>query len=459
MPVFWRRLVYRWCVEFNPMYLLSAALVLGGCFLLSRGIASGESLWATLGLTAVSEVYAFSLMGGAALLMRIGRRRPAVMLALLSLLYLWDMTLHTETSAYLGTAGMWVVGLWFAAFVAKVHGFAWALRVRFARRVTAAALLAAIGLALGPRWIPELGARHAGELVAVWCFVLGALYRSSGGVESAEVLSPWGRTVLARVTRAAWWVSGVLVGAHVLFWTTSHGIALSLVLPVMPLLYLRGVRSEGRAWVVVLGTLAVVALALPSALAVTALVSAAALVLRALSPTFGVDAEPAPTEREIQQPYRWSGAPASRVAAVPAVLSGVIAHAEQMRAFTGAFSALYLAAWTRDWAGGPWPAHLAVLDAALTLGAFLAVWKLHLRSPLVPLAACHAHLVAHVVPAPRGAFEWGLTSVTLGFALLFGSLAASYRFRLQPVASMPLEPPDAPGTRERRGADATSGSS
>lgn len=113
---FWRRLLYRWFVEYNPLYLLSAALVLGGCFLLSRGLASDESPFVSLGITLVSEVYAFGLLGGAALLTRIGPRRPAVMLALLFALYQWDLTLHTETCAYLGATGRWAAAVWLAVF-------------------------------------------------------------------------------------------------------------------------------------------------------------------------------------------------------------------------------------------------------------------------------------------------------------------------------------------------------
>ena len=39
-----RRLLHRWLVEYNPLYLLSAALVLAGTFLCSRGLADGEQL-------------------------------------------------------------------------------------------------------------------------------------------------------------------------------------------------------------------------------------------------------------------------------------------------------------------------------------------------------------------------------------------------------------------------------
>ncbi len=110
---FWRRLMYRWLIEYNPLYLLSAALVLGGMQLISRGLAENGSLYQQVGVAAIAEVYAFALIGGAALLTRIGLRRPAVLLALVTILYQGDLTLHTETCAYLGWVGWLGAGAWY----------------------------------------------------------------------------------------------------------------------------------------------------------------------------------------------------------------------------------------------------------------------------------------------------------------------------------------------------------
>ena len=79
---FWRPLLHRWFIEYNPFYLLSATLVLAGMIVWSHGVAEQGSLYGSFGIAAVAEVYAAALIGGAALLMRIGQRRPAVMLAL-----------------------------------------------------------------------------------------------------------------------------------------------------------------------------------------------------------------------------------------------------------------------------------------------------------------------------------------------------------------------------------------
>ena len=439
-----RQLFYRWFVEYNPLYLLSAALVLGGSFLLSRGLAGEESLLGTVGIALVAEVYAACLVGGAALLTRIGMKRPAVMLALLSVLYQWDITLHTETCAYLGAPGAWATAGWLAIFAGKLYALAWALRIRLARRVVAAAALAALGLALGPRLLPVLGPRMGGACLAAWLFALVSLYRE-GGLSSLVPLDAWGHAVLRRATWAAWLLSGALVGMHVFFWWKDHGLALAFVLPIVALARVRRVGTERRAWGLVVGTLAAVALWVPSTFFATALLAAAALCLRAFAPTFhAVESTAPPREEAPAQPYRAGGTPEVAAPPPPIAIPASVDAAERARLLVGAIFAAYLSAWTLRWTSGPWPSHVLALDLALTASVLLAMWKGRVRSPLAPLATWHLHFVvgANLVPAPSTHVEWGALAVGLGFVLLAGSLLASYRLRARPV----VVPGVAPGT-------------
>src|SRR4051812_37312222 len=121
---FWRRLLHRWLVQYNPLYLLSASLCLGGMILCSRGLAREGSAHGELVVAGIAELYAVALIAGAALLTRIGQRRPAVMLALLTALYQCDLTLHTEACVWLGGAGMVAAAAWLALFVAKLLALA-----------------------------------------------------------------------------------------------------------------------------------------------------------------------------------------------------------------------------------------------------------------------------------------------------------------------------------------------
>ena len=430
---FWPRLLYRWFVEYNPLYLVSAALVLGGCILWSKGLVQQESLAGPLGVAFVAELYALALVCGAAILTRIGLRRPAVMLALIFVIYQWDTTLHTETCAYLGWVGRMAAACWLLLFAGKLYALGWALRLRFDRRLVIAALTAAAGLALAPHVLPGLGGRSAAALVATWVFAVGALYRREAIVSKIE-LDAWGRTVLRRATHAAWALSGALLGLHVLVWCRDHDVSLAPLLFAAPLLTLRCVRSEARMWATVLTTLVLAAQARPDAFFATSFLAAAALCLRALAPTFAPTPGPAQPDAEPHPgagPYR-TGAVAreAQVHSYPGVAPAVVGERERQRSLVGALFGTYLAVWTVHWSHGPWPPHMVGLDAALGLLVALVVWRTRLRSPLVPLLVCYGHLVVErrLVPVPASAVSMGETLVALGFALLVGSLVTSYRF-------------------------------
>lgn len=422
-----RRLLHRWLIEYNPLYLLSAALVLTGTSLCSRGLAQEDSGYGPLGVAAVAELYAVCLIGGAALLMRIGHRRPAVMLALLTVLYQWDLTLHTERSPYLGSGA---AVLWVAVFVAKIYGLAWAVRIRLSRTAAAAAILAGVGLVFFPLQLHRLDPRQAGSLVALWAFALASLLRSST-VTSLVPQGGWGATVLRRAVRAAWVLSALLVSGHVLFWSWQWEILLSMLLPVVPLLLVHRVRSEGRVWALVVGTLFVVGMTMPAAFSVTALLAAGALGLRALAAP-SVD-RPAQQVARPEPPYRSSdaSAPADEPEVTATALPVPLERRAIERLVVGAAFGVYLSVWTLGWSGGAWPAHVFLLDLGLTAVVVVAAWKARVRSALAPLLGCYLHFViqARLVPAPRSLVEWGASAVGLGFVLLAASLATSYRLR------------------------------
>ena len=277
---FWRRLLHRWFVEYNPLYLFSASLVLGGIILISRGLAQGSGSGSEIGVAAIAELYAVALIGGAAFLTRIGHRRPAVMLALLTVLYQYDLTLHTETCKSLGAAGVWAAGGWLVLFVAKLHALAWAMKIRLARSAVATLTLGALGLAVLPHWLHGTDARSANAMVVLWLVGGVSLYRP-GAVTSLVELDAWGQTVLRRAVTAAWLLSALLLALHVLFWSTQSRLSIAALAAVAPLLGVRWIRSEVRVWCVVMATLLVVGLKLPGAFSVTAFVAAVALVLRA----------------------------------------------------------------------------------------------------------------------------------------------------------------------------------
>jgi hypothetical protein len=436
---FGRRLLHRWFVEYNPLYLLSASLVLGGMFLLSRGLAHEGSLHGPLGVAAIAELYALALIGGAALLTRIGHRRPAVMLALLTVLYQLDLTLHTETCAHLGLVGVWATSVWIGLFAVKLHALAWAMKLRLARRAFATSMLGGLGLAVLPHVLFGVTSRTAGAIVALWLCALTSLWRS-GGVTSLVPLDAWGETVVRRAVRATWLLSGFLLTLHVLFWTLHYSLELSTLVAVAPLFAVRWMRSESRVWALAGATLLVAAYCFPASFASAALVSAIVLALRAGDSIRGLDASVVAQAVVVGAtsagPYRMVGADRETSAPASATAQAALrvvtdARAATVRLLTGAAFALYLSAWSMDWTGGPWPAHVLALDIVFTTGAVLAFWRARARVSAVPLIASWTHFAVkiEVLVAPRTALGWGGAAVAGGFALLIASLATSYWLR------------------------------
>ena len=430
LDAFWRRLLHRWLVQYNPIYLLSAALVLGGMTLLSRGFAERGSVFGELGVAAIAEVYAFALIGGAALLTRIQLRRPGVMLALLVVLYQGDLTLQTETSAYLGGAGIVASAVWAIVFGFKLRVLAWAVRLRLSRTAFAVAMFGALGVTVIPHLMVRADAHTSGSVITIWLFALAvsALW-SDREVTSTVSLDAWGRTVMRRALRASWIIWAVLLLFHVGFWLREAALALPLGVPMAALLSTRWVRREGFVWLIVGVAMWVTAVTAPESFSLLACMVAVVLGLNALRQP--VTLRVAKTRYHRSGPYR---TPVDEDTPRPCRVRHSFTRAEPatlLRLLSGSVFALYLSVWTIGWSGGAWPAHLLALDGLLTVAVALLVWKGRMRLVLVPLAATYFHLAvqAQLVSAPTTVLQWGATCVGLGFALLAASLVGSVLLR------------------------------
>jgi hypothetical protein len=426
-----RRLLYRWFVEYNPLYLVSALLVLGGLTVISRGHAEQGTMSPEIGaIPVIAEVYAAVLIAGAALLTRLGLRRPAVMLALITALYQCDLTLFTERSVYLGSAGGLAVFAWLVMFVAKLYALAWAMRVRVSRSAAAVAAFGALGLAVLPRCLSEGDPARMNALVALWVFsVFAAGLWTSRAVTSTVELDAWGRTVLARVVKATWLMWAALALLHLVFWCVAYQVSALVLLPVALLLSTRWMLREAAVWCAATGTLLLVGWVMPGSMSSVALMSASVLCLRALRrPTWtdhGID------EPQSTAPYRVprTGEPPGHR---PASLCFTRAKRDSMlRLLVGSLCCVYLSAWTSGWSGGSLPEHVVVLDVLLTAVAALVVWRARAWAALVPLAAMYFHLAVQRrhVTAPASPEQWGRAAVGLGFGLLVASLVTSWRLR------------------------------
>jgi hypothetical protein len=424
-----RRLLHRWLVQYNPLYLVSATLCLAGMHLTSRGLAAQESLFGALSVEAITEAYALALIGGAALLTRLGQRRPAVMLVLLAALYQGDLALYTEACTCLHTAGIAASMAWIALFVAKLYAMAWAVKVRPSWSAVGLAAYGGIGLALIPQLLLRMNEGSANALVALWVFSVAALgLNVSRSVASAVGLDDWGRTVLRRALRAVWLMWALAIVGHVVFWSQSLSVNLIALVPAAVLIATRFLRSESRVWAAVAATLVIVARIQPQLFSLCAVMAAATLVMRAYRHLQRRVALPGAS---MASPFRGSdGEPAEAIAVVEWVFAPASTSARR-RLLAGALFASYLALWTVGWSGGPWPLHSLPLDLTLTAIVVLLAAKGRMRIALPPLAISYAHLLvqAHVVTAPHTTLEWGALSTGVAFALLIASLAASYWLR------------------------------
>jgi hypothetical protein len=427
-------LFHRWFVEYNPLYLVSAALVLVGVDLLLRGLEGRADVLGYFGITAIAEVYAWALIGSAALLVRIRLRRPAVMLALLAAAYQCDPMLHTETCAHLDGIGKLATLVWIVVFVAKLRALAWAMRLRLSASAFVVATVGGLGLALLPWMLREYDAQFASALVATWLFSLFAVGAwSLRRIASVDVLDAWGVVVARRSFRAVWLGWGAAVIVHVLFWRAQYPFALHLqvLVPVALLLVTRLCRRESHVWAWTGGALAIAAVHVPSQFALVACMAAATLALRALrQPVVPPTIAEAPPRW--MDPYRASDDLAAPPRLPEATLEFVVAQRTAMlRLLAGALGCVYLAAWTHAWIGGPWPEHAWWLD--LVLLAVTVVWAKSLRDrlPLVlpAVTALHGAIEVRLVSAPESILQWGATCVAVGFVCLLLALVASVRWR------------------------------
>lgn len=381
---FWRALFHRWFIEYNPLYLLSAALVLGGSWVCARELAWQGSVAGPIAVAAIAEVYAVALVLGAALLVRLGLRRPATMLGLVAVVYQWDLTLHTETCEVLGSAAVPLAAAWSLVFVGKLRGLAWALRLGPSRSLLAAAAIAGAGLAAWP-FVRHAGPTNLTLLLAGWVFVVVWCARR-GALASVVPLDAWGETVLRWSTLAIHLVSASLLCVHVWFWQSSASFSGATLACAVLLVMLSTAERERQVWGTVLVALLVAVLFDPRHAHVTFGLAALALALRL-------------RER-----------PAKRV---------VLA----------AMSLVLMAAWTRGWDGGPWPAHLLALDLAWTCAVLGAGVRMRTPAALVPVGALWTHAAVVAGFVPRTPLERGATALAVGFLLLGGSLAMTWRLR------------------------------
>lgn len=381
-PSFTRALLHRWLVEYNPVYLCSAALVLFGLTLIARALAQDDSVASMLAVPVLAELYAFALIGGAAFLVRIGHRRPAAMLGLLAVLYQGDLTMNVELAVYLDVVGKIAAGAWVLLFALKLRALGWALQLRLSWSAMLVPMSAALGLAVLPQLLSHALPNTRAALVALWLFGIGtAALWTRREITSAV---PWdirGR----RCVRAAWAMGAALALGHAGYWAVSWNFDGTPIALAVPFLATRWMRRERELWGMLGGTLATVALFAPWLFWNAALMAAVTLTLHATREQWVRIT--APHVLRAEPPYRSDHA----AHVEPVSLAWEVNPRATARLVIGAVSSAYLAVWTARWDGGALPLHWLWLDAVVAL-ACVGIAR-HRRRPalIAPVAPILMH--------------------------------------------------------------------
>jgi hypothetical protein len=417
------RLFHRWFVEYNPAYLASAALVLGGLTMMSFDLASTDH--GALALAGISELYALSLIFGVFVLRRLGQRRVAVMLALLVMVWQCDLTMFLESSAFRPELGVTASLLWAGLFLLKLRLMAGALELKISRSSHAVAAFGALGIALLPHlfratWISRT------ESVAIFVFLLGAaaLY-TPRAIESAVGFDVRGR----RAVLGGWALLATGLAFHLADWQAELDVHLGVLVFVALLLSLR-FAPNGLACTVVL------LLALIAATAVdrvsthlTLVLIMSALVLRAVRGPASASGE---RTAQIVSPYR--GVEGDEALPLPRIVEQRFGAVEaRLR------EQLLLAAWAVfcieivELDVGLWTLAIFILGC---LFAFALGRRKQALMPIVPSLLVLAVLQGWFTQASS---TWGAIAVTLGFGSLLGGLFAAWWRNRTPVPAKAIE--------------------
>lgn len=405
VPLDARAVLRHWFVHFNPLYLLSAFCVLSGLFLVNRSL---DRLPADafdgprLALFAVIQAYEALIVVGAAFLVHRARVvRPAVLLALLEAVFLFDGTLRLESLLLRGPLRFGVTLLWLALIPVKVWGMAAALRVpltrtHYARIVAAAAVLAStVHLLAHPATDKLLVLQLAAWLGAV----VVALLDVNEGPPISRLATRYDECRMAqRCIHGAFRIATGAYFVHVwsyILTETSAGIAGPAAVAQLGALFLRAALTRPRdtqVWAA--GALLVCAAAPnPSALPWAALVAGAAFAYRA-----------------------WRDA--------------------RGRLATGAALAGYAALWIRDWRGWGHALPAPAVESWPTLGLAMALvviaWRMRdrLAGALVGAGAAYGAALAWPRLVPRGELARGIAMLAAGFVFCVAGLAVNWWLRL-----------------------------
>ena len=382
-------LLHYWFVQYNPLYFFSALCVLAGVYLMSRGLDSLGFRAGQLILVEVVQAYEILLIVGAGLLYRVaGQRRPAVILAMMEVLFLMDCNFLTEGLGAMGSVGAAGSTVWVTVLVVKVLALAWIFSVKLSLGGLLLPVLAGVGVAYAPHMLslPSVD-KDVFHLVMTW-YGLGLVWLAHGAVRtltSRSPLSDWGDTVFYRATRAACVVWSVFYFVHLAAWMVQFNISFTAA-HVGSLLALAILFVPAESWSWIWGGLAL-----------------------------GLG---------IVHPFPLFPAIAVIVAGTLAVQAWRL---RSKRLCVGVVLALHAAVWLFGWKGGTLPYPPVWLSAVVGLLLLGMAWGMRTWTALV--AACAVLAPCVVEYLPQTILEWGIVVTSIGFLALIAGVAVNWNLR------------------------------
>ena len=392
LPEKLKKKLHYWFIQYNPLYFFSALCILFGVFLISKGLPELDWQRGQFLLTAVMQFYEILLIAGSALLIRIaGQYRPAVILTLIEIFFLFDSTFRTEIIATFGRFGIMLSGGWVVMVAIKLAALVWVFRLKVPFVALILPVLAAAGIAGMPHFLwlqnTDKSLIHSG---AVWYGIIlfAALLYRRPNLSSVLKLDDWGLTVLRRVGKTALIMWSGFYFFHLFMWIEMFEIPL-LTAQIAPF-FLLWLLAKKDFWSWAGGLLTIVmTLSIPHAVSPAALLVGIAFGLKAWR-----------LRRNLFYPA--------------AVLS------------------LYSSVWTLGWQGKGWPDTILWLNIVTALLFLFMAWRLRLVTAIP--AALLVLLPSGGSLIPRGLLQWGIFSTVTGFlSLIAGIIVNLYMKKPLPV--------------------------
>ncbi len=388
----WVRLFQYWFVRYNPLYFFSALSVLAGVYLVSKGIKEEQVKYGAFVLAGVVQLYELLLLGGAFLLYRFAHaKRPAAILGLLEVLFLFDWTWETDALALVGKGGALTASLWVLLAVGKIWALMWIFRIHrhFRSGVGVAVGLLAAAISVMPVVLEmRLFAPDGLAYLAVW-----------GGVGlAAWVLHfrPWvpvsgsgprnRRPEFQRCLQAALAMGALLYTLHLGAWFMEFYIPFNVSF-LAPIFLLIPFVSSRESWTWVSAGLAFT-LSSFEPLTVSGLTFAAAVLLG------------------------WQAA-----------------RTRQYRLYEAGVLLLFVSLWTFNWSAWPLPLHWMPLNLATATVLFALAYRYRLPSALVPAVLILTPVSDNMDPG--SSLGWGILVMAGGFAALILGVIINWTYRHQ----------------------------